>query len=147
MKVLQKIARTYVDIGEDSPALEIAIETLRAGISREQKSLLLKIIDEYSDRIDYAADRNFKYGFRMGVHLGRELFSQNKKVQGQTPVSSSSSRRARRKNAYTGASRRKCCATVLCSSGENSRWKSLLLWLKEIPFLCSQSCMSCGCSG
>ena len=85
MKVLQKIARTYVDIGEDSPALEIAIETLRAGISREQKSLLLKIIDEYSDRIDYAADRNFKYGFRMGVHLGRELFSQNKKYRVKRP--------------------------------------------------------------
>lgn len=85
MKVLQKIARTYVDIGEDSPALESAIETLRAGISREQKSLLLKIIDEYSDRIDYAADRNFKYGFRMGVHLGRELFSQNKKYRVKRP--------------------------------------------------------------
>ena len=85
MKVLQKIAQTYVDIGEDSPALESAIETLRAGISREQKSLLLKIIDEYSDRIDYAADRNFKYGFRMGVHLGRELFSQNKKYRVKRP--------------------------------------------------------------
>ncbi len=85
MKVLQKIAETYVDEGEDSPALESAIQKLRAGISKEQKSLLLKIMDEYSDRIDYAAYRNFKYGFRMGVHLGRELFSQNKKYTVKRP--------------------------------------------------------------
>ncbi len=63
MKVLQKIAETYVDNGEDSPELDSAIEKLRAGISKEQKSLLLKIMDEYIDRIDYAAYRNFKHGF------------------------------------------------------------------------------------
>lgn len=81
MHVLNKIAETYVDTGQDSPALDSAIQKLRAGISKEQKSLLLKIMDEYLDRVDYAAYRNFKHGFRMGVHLGRELFSNNKKYR------------------------------------------------------------------
>lgn len=85
MHVLNKIAETYVDTGQDSPALESAIQKLRAGISKEQKSLLLIIMDEYLDRVDYAAYRNFKYGFRMGVHLGRELFSQNKKYTVKRP--------------------------------------------------------------
>lgn len=85
MKVLQKIAETYVDTGQDSPALESAVQKLRAGISKEQKSLLLRIMDEYLDRVDYAAYRNYKYGFSMGVHLGRELFSQNKKYTVKRP--------------------------------------------------------------
>lgn len=85
MHVLNKIAETYVDTGQDSPALENAVQKLRAGISKEQKSLLLRIMDEYLDRVDYAAYRNYKYGFSMGVHLGRELFSQNKKYTVKRP--------------------------------------------------------------
>lgn len=85
MNVLNKIAETYVVTGQDSPALESAVQKLRAGISKEQKSLLLKIMDEYLDRVDYAAYRNYKYGFRMGVNLGRELFAQNKKYRVKRP--------------------------------------------------------------
>lgn len=81
MHVLNKIAETYVDTGQDSPALENAVQKLRAGISKEQKSLLLKIMDEYLDRVDYAAYRNYKYGFCMGVHLGGSCFPKTKSTR------------------------------------------------------------------
>lgn len=79
MNVTHNIAEMYVDIREDSKESECAIEKLRAEMTKEQRKLLLVIIDEYFDKTESMAYKNFERGFHLGIRLGREVFSRRSK--------------------------------------------------------------------
>lgn len=79
MNMTHKIAEMFVTSKSDTPEMEQALKELRDGMTREDKIRLLDVIDGKNLNIHDASFDNFERGFRLGIRLGREVFSRRLK--------------------------------------------------------------------
>ncbi len=74
---LQKITEEYFTFRKNSETLQANRMRLTRKLSKSDKKLLLRIIDEKDLMIENTAFNNFEKGFCMGIQFAFEVFSKH----------------------------------------------------------------------